>query len=234
MSEIERVAEGTISAFGSGSNFEQAQRMAKALASSSLVPSQYQGNVANCLVAMELAARIGVSVFAAMQNLDIIHGNPSWRAKFLIATVNASGRFSPIRYRFDGAQGSDSWGCRAVATDRETGDECVGPAVSIALAKAEGWFSKNGSKWKTIPELMLMYRAAAFWQRVYAPELSLGMSTSEEMEDVHSVRSVARAPSAAESLARVLSAPRPTLEVDQETGEVIDDEPPMREPGEEG
>lgn len=218
---------GTISAFGSGQNFEQAQRMAKALASSSLVPEAYKGNVPNCLIAMELAARIGVSVFAAMQNLDVIHGNPSWRAKFLIATVNGSGRFSPIRYRFQGKEGSDDWGCRAVAKDRDNGEECVGPLITISLAKAEGWYSKNGSKWKTIPELMLCYRAAAFWTRLYAPELSLGMQTVEEAEDVGPRRvSVVVSPESLE--AQLLGTP----EHHPETGEVV--EPvPTREPGDE-
>jgi hypothetical protein len=51
------------------------------------------------------------------------------------------------------------------------------------MAKAEGWTKKNGSKWLTMPEQMFMYRAGAFWSRVYAPELSLGMSTAEEIID---------------------------------------------------
>ena len=98
--------------------------MAKALSSSSLVPEAYRNNLPNVLIAMELAGRIGVSVFAAMQNLDIIHGRPSWRATFLIATVNASGRFSPLRFRFQGTEGKDDWGCRCYAVDRETKEEC--------------------------------------------------------------------------------------------------------------
>lgn len=174
-----------VSAFGSGSEaFQTAQRMAKALASSSIVPAAYQGNVANVMVAMEYANRIGASVLAVMQNLDVIHGRPALRATFLIATVNASGRFTPIRFRWQGNENTDAWGCRAVAVDRESGEECVGPLVTIGLAKGEGWTSKSGSKWKTLPELMLMYRSAAFWARVYAPEISLGMQTTDEVEDV--------------------------------------------------
>lgn len=177
---------GAISAFASASNFEAAQRMAKALASSSLVPEAYRGNLPNVLIAMEMASRIGASVFAVMQNLDIIHGRPSWRAAFLIATVNAGGRFTPLRFRFEGKPGTEEWGCRAYAKDKENGEECVGALITLGLAKSEGWASKNGSKWKTMPEQMLMYRAAAFWTRVFAPELSLGMQTAEEVADVYS------------------------------------------------
>ena len=174
---------GAIDAFASQGNFEAAQRMARAMSTSSLVPEAYRNNIPNVLIAMELAARIGASVFAVMQNIDIIHGRPSWRATFLIATVNASARFTPIRFRFEGKEGTDGWGCRAVAKDRESGEECLGAFITIALATSEGWFGKSGSKWKTMPEQMLMYRAAAFWARIYAPELSLGMHTSDELAD---------------------------------------------------
>lgn len=173
---------GAINAFGSEGSFESAQRMAKALAASSLVPQSYRGNLADCLLAIELANRTGASVPMVMQNLDIIHGRPSWRSTFLIATVNSCGKFSPLRWRWFGEEGSDSWGARAVARSLVDGEECVGPLVTIAMAKAEGWYTKNGSKWKTMPELMLTYRSAAFWTRTYAPELSLGMLTSEEVE----------------------------------------------------
>jgi hypothetical protein len=178
---------GAISAFASEEKFEAAQRMALALASSSLVPKEFQGkqNISNVLIAMELASRIGASVFAVIQHLDIIHGRPSWRATFLIATVNACGRFTPIRFRWQGQEGTDSWGCRAIAKDRESGEECVGPAITLKMAKDEGWSTKNGSKWRTMPDQMLCYRAAAFWTRLYAPELSLGMQTSDEAADVH-------------------------------------------------
>ncbi len=157
--------------------------MAKALTSSSIVPAAYQGNIPNALIAMEVASRIGCSVLMVMQNLDVIHGNPSFRSKFLIATVNTCGRFSPLRYRFEGEPGTDEWGCRCVATDLESGDELVGPLVSIGMAKAEKWYQKSGSKWQTMPELMLQYRSAAFWSRVYAPELSMGMHTTDEVVD---------------------------------------------------
>lgn len=176
---------GSIAAFASHGNFDAAQRMAMALSRSSLVPTAYQGKdgLPNCLIAMEMANRIGASVFMVMQNLDIIHNRPSWRSTFLIATVNTSGRFSPLRYRFQGGEGTDEWGCRAYAADLENGEECEGPLVTISMAKAEGWYQKKGSKWQTLPELMLRYRAAAFWTRVYAPELSMGMHTADEVQD---------------------------------------------------
>jgi hypothetical protein len=164
--------------------FELVQRAAKCLAASSLVPKDYQNNIPNCVVALNMAARVGVDPLMVMQNLVVVHGKPTWSSQFLIATVNSSGRFSALRFEFFGEKGMDSWGCRAWAIEKETGEKLVGTDVDIALAKAEGWYSKNGSKWKTMPQQMLMYRAGSWWTRVYAPELSMGLHTSEEMRDV--------------------------------------------------
>lgn len=175
---------GRAPVFANGDGFNTAQRIANALSKSTVVPKEYQNNLPNVLVAMEYANRIGASVLAVMQNLDVVQGRPALRATFVIGTVNASGRFTPIRFRFQGEEGTDSWGCRAVAKDRESGEECVGPLITISLAKSEGWHGKNGSKWKTIPELMLMYRSASWWSRVYCPELSLGLHTTDELEEL--------------------------------------------------
>ena len=183
-----------LSAFSSESAFVSVQRMAKALASSTLVPDAYRGeaNLGNCIIALELSQRIGASVMAVMQSMVPIHGKPTWSAAFLIATVNSCGRFSPMRFRWVGKENTDEWGCRAYAVEREGNLELVGALVTIAMAKAEGWYTKNGSKWKTMPEQMLQYRAAAFWTRAYAPEIALGMHTAEEIHDTPEANQVVK------------------------------------------
>jgi len=219
-----------VTPFGAGAEgFETAQRIGKALASSTLVPEAYRGNLPNVLVAMELAHRIGASVFAVMQNMDVVHGRPSLRSTFLIATVNASGRFTPLRWRFQGEEGTDGWGCRTVAIERESGEECLGPLVTIATAKAEQWYARNGSKWKTIPELMLMYRSAGWWTRVYCPEMSLGMRTSDEYEDM-ALPTQERSRSAAAALDAADEIPAADFEVTAPAAAAAAP-PPEREPG---
>ena len=81
--------------------FDNAQRIAKSLASSTLVPQQFQGQqgYANCLVALEIAGRMNLSPLQVMQNLHIIHGRPSWSSQFIIALINGCGRFEPLQYR---------------------------------------------------------------------------------------------------------------------------------------
>lgn len=209
--------------------FALKQREAKAIAASTMVPKEYQGNISNVIIAMEIAERLGASIFAVMQNLDIIHGRPSWRATFLIATVNTCGRFTALRYRFVGEPGKPSWGCCAVATDRETGDELVGEVITIKMANDEGWATKSGSKWKTMPGQMLRYRAAAFWTRVYAPELSLGMHTAEEVEDFTSGTTTVSAEGprsgAAAALSRAAERAQARLEAPVEPDPESQDEP---------
>jgi hypothetical protein len=179
--------QSTGSVFSGIQAFEDAQRIAKALASSTLIPTQFQGQqgFANCLVALEIANRMNISPFLAMQHLHVIHGRPSWSSSFIIAMVNGSGRFSPLRFEMSGE--GDSLACYAVATDVKSEQELKGPTITIAMAKKEGWFSKNGSKWQTMPELMIRYRAAAFWGRLYASDLLLGIQSQEEVVDVELV-----------------------------------------------
>jgi hypothetical protein len=168
--------------------FEDAQRIAKALASSTLIPPQFQGQngFANCLVALEIANRMGISPFLCMQHLHIIHGRPSWSSAFIIAMVNGCGRFTPLRFEISGS--GDSLACYAVATDIKTQQELKGPTITMAMAKKEGWATKSGSKWLTMPELMIRYRAAAFWGRLFAGDLLVGLQTQEEVIDVETVK----------------------------------------------
>jgi hypothetical protein len=185
--------------------------MAKALASSTLVPDAYRGeaNLGNCIIALELSQRIGASVMAVMQSMVPIHGKPTWSASFLIATVNSCGRFSPMRFRWVGKEGTDEWGCRAYAVERDSNLELVGALVTIAMAKVEGWYGKSGSKWKTMPEQMLQYRAGAFWCRTYAPEIALGMHTSEEVQDTPVAQQVVQSVTATVSSSIVDVTPTP-------------------------
>lgn len=203
-------------------SFELIQRVSKAFASSDLVPKQYQGNLANCMIAMDMAQRIGANPLMVMQNLYIVHGTPGWSSKFLIATINACGRYSSLRYEWKGKPGDADYGCRAWAIERETGERLDGIWVTWAMVRAEGWESKNGSKWKTMPDQMFVYRSAAFWQRAYAPELGMGLQTVEDLQDTFDAT---RSPDGSFSvdvagLREAGQVPATGATVDQATGEI--------------
>ena len=168
--------------FNTRDGFALMQRAASLLAASALVPEIFRGNVANTTIALEMAHRIGASPLAVMQNLYIVHGKPGWSAQFIIAAINSTGKFSPLRFAVTG-EGDDK-GCVAWATENATKERLESPRVSIDMARKEGWLDKAGSKWKTMPELMLRYRAATFFGRLYAPEVLMGMKTVEEIVDI--------------------------------------------------
>ena len=170
--------------FDNMQSFEFALQAARVLSESTLVPKEYRGNIANCVIALNMAARLKADPLMVMQNLYIVYGRPGWSSQFLIAMFNTSGKFSPLRYEWVGEPGTDDWGCRAWATELATGERVEGALVTLGLAKKEGWYSRDGNKWQTMPQQMLMYRAATWFIRAYAPELAMGMYTTDEVIDL--------------------------------------------------
>jgi hypothetical protein len=162
----------------------QAWKCAEFLASSALVPETYQRHPENCLIALDLANRSGMSPLTVMQNLYIVKGKPAWAGQFAIALVNSSGRFrKPLKPVFFGEEGTLSWGCYMETVDLE-GEKVIGAKITMQTAKDEGWLDKSGSKWKTMPEQMLMYRAGAFFARVHCPDVLYGVQMMDEVKDV--------------------------------------------------
>ena len=171
--------------FQSAEGFALLQRMANMFCGSTLVPQQFQGkdNFGNCVIALNMAQRLGADPLMVMQNLYVVYGTPSWSSKFMIAMFNQCGRYESIHYEETGEKGKDTQGIIAWAKEKSTGEILKGPEVTIKIAKEEGWYAKNGSKWKTMPDQMLRYRAAAWFIRTTAPELSMGLQTVDEVTD---------------------------------------------------
>ena len=179
------------SIYSNVASFESAQRMAASLADSKLVPIQYQGQagLSNCIVAMEIANRMGMSAFQVMQNLNVIHGRPSWSSQFIIGLIQGCGRFEDFDYR----ESEDS--CQCFATLKTGSKQVSGPKITMQMAKDEGW-TKN-SKWRTMPQTMLRYRAASAFGRFHIPDLILGIQSVEENEVIDVQVDVAESPPAA-------------------------------------
>ena len=234
-------------------SFEFSQRVANMLSNSTLVPEQYRaitkvkvgkdnyGNMqfrdepnpnglSNCIVALNMANRMGADPLMIMQNLYLIEGRPSWSSQFIMASINSCGRFSSLRFEVENlgeveveyqetawSNGRKNVVAKTLKVENST---CVAWAIesgteipnfsleelkehggvykcckaygiplvesskiSVEMAVKEGWYMKNGSKWKTMPEQMLRYRAASFFGRVYAPELLMGLRSVEEEKD---------------------------------------------------
>lgn len=219
-------AHRAISVFSSEADFAAGQRLCKALTSSNLVPVSYQGeqNMGNALIALDMANRMQIPPIMVMQNLNVIEGRPAWASQFVIAALNACGLFSPIRFRkanlgqqevskteWSGPKGNRTSRivkatiinkeCTAYAVEKATGEVLEGPTVSIAMAVAEGWYFRAGSKWQTMDDLMLMYRSAAFFGRLYAPHILNGMSTADEAIDLAEIKDITPAAEVADAAA---------------------------------
>lgn len=163
--------------------FKTSQRMAQLLVASDIIPQAYKGKIADCVIAIDMANRMGVSPMVIMQNSQIVSGNFSWKGTACKAMIDGCGKYKDSRYVEVGKRGDDSWGYYLEATDKH--DKIIkGPTVDIKMAKDEGWYQKSGSKWKTMPELMLKYRAAAFFFRTECASLAMGFLTAEEQEDI--------------------------------------------------
>jgi len=186
---LEKVIEKTPTAsmLYDATTFDHLQRVAKLFAASDMVPDQFRNNVGNCVIALDLADRMRLNPYMVMQKMYIIHGRPGIESQLAIALVNTSGKFSAIQYKIDTKDGGT---CMAFATNLKSGELCEGPPVSMEMAKAEGWVGKKGSKWQTLPEIMLRYRAAMFFARVYCPESLLGLQTVEEIEAMDAPKTV--------------------------------------------
>ena len=174
--------EGESSIYKNTDSFEFAQRQAKSLCESNLVPKPYQGQngLPNCLVALEMSKRMNLSPLTVMQNLNIIHGRPTWSAQFISSQIMGCGRFENFDYLVKGEGETLEVQCIA----KRIADQKIikGTAVSMKMARLEGW-TKN-PKYTSMPELMLRNRAATFFGRQYIPDLLLGVQTSEEVVDI--------------------------------------------------
>tara|TARA_R100001480_G_scaffold102797_1_gene105956 strand:- start:153 stop:782 length:630 start_codon:yes stop_codon:yes gene_type:complete len=178
--------DGESSIYQTTESFEFAQRQAKSLADSKLVPTQYQGQqgLPNCLVALEMSKRMNLSPLTVMQNLNVIHGKPTWSAQFISSQIMGCGRFKNFDYIVTGKDDSLSVQCQAIRL--EDNKLVKGTAVSMKMAQQEGWTAKN-KKYQSMPEIMLKARAATFFGRQYIPDLLLGVQTSEEIVDIEPI-----------------------------------------------
>lgn len=176
---------GPVSPFSDIDSWAVAQRMANGLAHSSMIPDEFnirrnpEAAIPNCLIAMDVANSLNVKITTVMQNMYVVHGKPAFSASFMIARLNDSGRYSPLRFIWKLDKAGNKIGCHAEAKHLASGEVLDGPEVTLEMAKAEGW----GAKWKTMPEVMLRYRAAAFFIRLYASDVMMGFYSAEELED---------------------------------------------------
>ncbi|MEG1778859.1 MAG: hypothetical protein RR263_02065 [Oscillospiraceae bacterium] len=153
------------------------------LSQSTMIPKEYQGNVGSCLIACEMSVRVNLSPLMVMQQLAVVNGRPTWSGQACTALINQSRRYDkPLKIVFVGDKDTENWGAYAVAY--QGNEEFRGTTVDWKLVKGEGWDTRNGSKWKTMPEQMFKYRAASFFAKEHCPDILMGCMVEGEAEDI--------------------------------------------------
>lgn len=162
--------------------YQQFYKMAEGLSKTDLVPDNYRNKPENCLIAIDTARQIGAkNPLFVMQNLYIVKGKPSWSGQYCSALVYTN--FKNVKVNRMGNADSGLQGIYITATNKN-GENCRGSVVTLEMAQKEGWVNKQGSKWQTMPEQMLIYRAFAFFARAYCPDKLLGMHDEYEIQDI--------------------------------------------------
>lgn len=159
-------------------------RAADMLSKTGIVPQQYRGKPGDCLIAIDMANRMGLSPIMVMQASQIVQGNFTFKGTACKALIDGCGKFKNSHYVMSGKPNAPDWSCRLVAVNIKTGETVYGPAVTWQMAIDEGWVNKGGSKWGTMPELMMRYRAASFFAKTECPEVLMGFQTTEEQMDI--------------------------------------------------
>jgi hypothetical protein len=159
---------------------EKALRFSEIMAQADIIPTHYRGKTANVFIAVQSALRMNLDPMHVMQNTFVISGKLGMVSSFAISLANGSGLFdSGISYKIEGK--GDDLKVTAFANLKKSGRE-ISYTITMREAIAEGW-TKN-AKYRTLPELMLRYRAATLLIRTHVPEVLNGMHMVEEIEDV--------------------------------------------------
>lgn len=181
--ELAPITQGAgLNAFSDKESFNQLARESAVLAKTSIIPEAYRNKPEDCMVAIDMANRIGVSPMMVMQNLYVVKGKPSWSGQACMSLIQGCGKFHDVRPVYTGTKGTEDRACHVEAVRISDGEKIEGAEVSIRMAKAEGWISNP--KWRNMPELMLAYRASAFFARVYCPERLMGVYVEGEADDI--------------------------------------------------
>lgn len=188
-------------------------KTAQRFANSGIVPTIFRGKPDDCFIALQMAARMKADPMMLMSAAYIVHGKLGFESKLATGLINQSGlMLGRMKFRTRGEDPkAEDYACQAYGTDRETGEDVSGEWITWALVRGEGWDSKTGSKWLTMPGQMFHYRASIFFIRRHYPEVLLGMQTTDELQDI-----------AQADIISVTGAPAPKARADELQARILD------------
>ena len=189
---IVKTTEGALAPgmFDSIEQMTAALTVAEKVSQSNILPDTFKGKPGDVLIALDMAQRLRMNPLHVMQGIVIVHGRPTFSGQFYASLIKASGEF--VKYDYEEKEenetvkevgGRKNRACRIVAV-RPNGEKVAGPWVDYKMAVKDGWATRSGSKWQTMPDLMLRYRAASFFVRTCCPDACMGLRDEFEQEDI--------------------------------------------------
>ena len=174
---------------------QEAMKFSDILASSTMVPRDFQGKPGNVLVAIQWGREVGLGPLQALQNIAVINGRPSIWGDAALALVRGHPDCLSVQEGVEGEGEARQGWCevtrRGEAPQRRT--------FSVSDAKRAGLLNKPGA-WTQYPDRMLQLRARGFAIRDVFPDALRGVMTREEAEDTppepRHVENLAAAPAA--------------------------------------
>lgn len=163
-------------------NMSRAYKLAHTMCQAQIIPDTYKNKPADCMIAIDMANRMGISPLMVMQSLYVVKGKPSWSGQACMSFIQSNPNFKDVIPIYVGEVGTDQRGCYIQATRVSDGLKIQGTCVTMAMAKAEGW-TKN-PKWFSMTDQMLGYRASSFFARIYCPAVLMGVAVEGEIEDI--------------------------------------------------
>lgn len=160
-------------------NLTEAIALSKLIAGSDLAPKDFKGKPANCLIAMQMGAEVGLAPMQSLQNIAVINGRPSLWGDAALGVVQVHPEYEWHKEGWDGE------GERKVAwfQIKRKGQDAYTTKFGIAEAKKAGLWGKPGP-WQTYPERMLQMRARGFGLRDKFADALRGLSIAEEVMDI--------------------------------------------------
>ncbi|MCH6203887.1 recombinase RecT [Brucella ciceri] len=185
------------------SRFEHMQRIATAMARSTLIPDSlreeggkndkqdlpFERVASNCFLIVNQAVRWGLDPFSVAQAVSVVHGKLCYEGKLVAAVIQAKLGFN-LHHLFVG----EGDAMRIYLSDKPFTDDvlpllkpnCRLPGMRLLDGSVAEWKTTGtGTPWTPKNFVrMLIYRGTRDWCRIYEPALMLGVYTPDEMMDM--------------------------------------------------
>ena len=178
-------------------------RVAEFLAGSDIVPDAFRKRPANVWLALDMGAHMGLKPFQTFRAVHVIKGTPTFSAEAMRGMAMAAGHTVTVTSTPTEA---------TVSIKRADGLGEGTTTFTLDQAKQAGYLGKGGN-WASDPESMLVARATSRCAKRVIPDLLMGLTMTEEMDDVVAVEgSPVEALQATTEAVAAIEAPTPAPE----------------------